>query len=218
MCAAGGERGDGDGALGEGRGAEGGWGLPIDGHRGARHRHLPRESAVRRHRLAVPARVLDPRLARQDRRAHHVASRPAVVPGAVGGLWRGRRLRSRPGAALPRGGDRAGHEAGSERGDALSLRARRVRGDPLLNWVAIAIEYVVFWLILPFLLLHPRVRQGIRLRLGLYRPAPVAQGRPRGWRHGASAGDGLRPGAVGPEAQALRADAPGGLAAVTHSR
>src|SRR5207245_9261862 len=130
--------------------------------------------------------------ARQDRRAHHVASRPAVVPGAVGWFWRGRRLRSRPGAALARGGDRAGHEAGSERGDALSLRARRVRGDPLLTWAAIAIEYVVFWLMLPFLLLHPRVRQGIRLRLGLYPPAQAAQSaqaRPRVWLHGASAGD-----------------------------
>jgi len=92
-----------------------------------------------------------------------------------------------------------------------------VRGDPLLTWAAIAIEYVVFWLILPFLLLHPRVRQGIRLRLGLYRPAPVAEGGPRVWLHGASAGDVLGLVPIVRELKALRPDARMIVSAITDS-
>jgi len=92
-----------------------------------------------------------------------------------------------------------------------------VRGDPLLTWAAIAIEYVVFWLILPFLLLHPRVRQGIRLRLGLYGPAPVAEGRPRVWLHGASAGDVLGLVPIVRELKALRPDARVIVSAITDS-
>ena len=92
-----------------------------------------------------------------------------------------------------------------------------MRGDPLLTWAAIAIEYVVFWLMLPFLLLHPRVRQGIRLRLGLYRPAPVAGGRPRVWLHGASAGDVLGLVPIVRELKALRPDARVIVSAITDS-
>jgi len=92
-----------------------------------------------------------------------------------------------------------------------------VRGDPLLTWAAIAIEYVVFWLMLPFLLLHPRVRQGIRLRLGLYGPAPVAEGRPRVWLHGASAGDVLGLVPIVRELKALRPDARMIVSAITDS-
>jgi len=92
-----------------------------------------------------------------------------------------------------------------------------VRGDPLLTWAAIAIEYVVFWLMLPFLLLHPRVRQGIRLRLGLYGPAPVAEGRPRVWLHGASAGDVLGLVPIVRELKALRPDARVIVSAITDS-
>jgi len=86
-----------------------------------------------------------------------------------------------------------------------------------LTWAAIAIEYVVFWLMLPFLLLHPRVRQGIRLRLGLYGPAPVAEGRPRVWLHGASAGDVLGLVPIVRELKALRPDARVIVSAITDS-
>ena len=92
-----------------------------------------------------------------------------------------------------------------------------MRGDPLLTWAAIAIEYVVFWLMLPFLLLHPRVRQGIRLRLGLYHPAQAAQGRPRVWLHGASAGDVLGLVPIVRELKALRPDARVIVSAITDS-
>ena len=92
-----------------------------------------------------------------------------------------------------------------------------MRGDPLLTWAAIAIEYVVFWLMLPFLLLHPRVRQGIRLRLGLYHPAPAAQGSPRVWLHGASAGDVLGLVPIVRELKALRPDACVIVSAITDS-
>ena len=50
--------------------------------------------------------------------------------------------------------------------------------------LATAAEYVVFWLMLPFLLLHPRVRQGVRRRLGWYEPVTIPAG-PRVWLHGA---------------------------------
>ena len=86
-----------------------------------------------------------------------------------------------------------------------------------MTWAAIAIEYVVFWLMLPFLLLHPRVRQGIRLRLGLYGPAPVAEGRPRVWLHGASAGDVLGLVPIVRELKALRPDARVIVSAITDS-
>jgi 3-deoxy-D-manno-octulosonic-acid transferase len=92
-----------------------------------------------------------------------------------------------------------------------------MRGDPLLTWAAIAIEYLVFWLMLPFLLLHPRVRQGIRLRLGLYRVAPAGQGRPRIWLHGASAGDVLGLVPIVRELKALRPDARVIVSAITDS-
>ena len=86
-----------------------------------------------------------------------------------------------------------------------------------MTWAAIAIEYVVFWLMLPFLLLHPRVRQGIRLRLGLYHPAPAAQGSPRVWLHGASAGDVLGLVPIVRELKALRPDARVIVSAITDS-
>ena len=54
--------------------------------------------------------------------------------------------------------------------------------------LATAVEYLIFWLLLPFLWLHPRVRQGVRRRLGLYEGV-VIPAAPRIWFHGASAGD-----------------------------
>jgi 3-deoxy-D-manno-octulosonic-acid transferase len=73
-----------------------------------------------------------------------------------------------------------------------------------LTWVATAVEYVVFWLLCPFLLLHPRVRQGIRLRLGLYRGVAMPPPGPRVWLHGASAGDVLGLVPIVRELKALR--------------
>ncbi len=51
-------------------------------------------------------------------------------------------------------------------------------------------SYLIVALIWPMLVLHPKIRHGIRERLGLYR-GPIGAGRqgPRIWLHGASAGD-----------------------------
>src|SRR5216683_7676835 len=54
---------------------------------------------------------------------------------------------------------------------------------------AAALEWAIFLVLFPFLLLHPRVRQGIRRRLGLYDGEVVRRPGPRIWLHGASAGD-----------------------------
>ncbi len=71
---------------------------------------------------------------------------------------------------------------------------------------ATLLSYLLFWLALPFLLLHPKVRDGWRARLGLQTPAlpPPAPG-PRLWLHGASAGDVL---ALMPLVRELRARLP----------
>jgi 3-deoxy-D-manno-octulosonic-acid transferase len=75
-----------------------------------------------------------------------------------------------------------------------------------LSWLAVAVEYLIFWLLLPFLLLHPRVRQGIRFRLGLYDGLAVPRGGPRIWLHGASAGDVLGLVPIVRELKTLRPD------------
>jgi len=86
-----------------------------------------------------------------------------------------------------------------------------------LSWVAIAIEYLVFWLLLPFLLLHPRVRQGIRVRFGLYDAVPLNGAGPRIWLHGASAGDVLGLVPIVRELKSLRPDAQVIISAITDS-
>ena len=86
-----------------------------------------------------------------------------------------------------------------------------------MNWAAVAAEYVVFWLILPLLLLHPRVRQGIRVRFGFYDPAPSLRDGPRIWLHGASAGDVLGLVPIVKELKALRPDARIIVSAITDS-
>ena len=86
-----------------------------------------------------------------------------------------------------------------------------------MNWAAVAAEYVVFWLILPLLLLHPRVRQGIRVRFGFYDPALSLRGGPRIWLHGASAGDVLGLVPIVKELKALRPDARIIVSAITDS-
>jgi 3-deoxy-D-manno-octulosonic-acid transferase len=73
-----------------------------------------------------------------------------------------------------------------------------------LTWIATAVEYLFFWLLSPFLLLHPRVRQGIRLRLGLYDGVAMPPRGPRVWLHGASAGDVLGLVPIVRELKALR--------------
>lgn len=52
-------------------------------------------------------------------------------------------------------------------------------------------SYVAFAALLPVLLFHPKLRRGIRQRLGLYEspPPPAPPGVRRVWFHGASAGD-----------------------------
>ncbi|HYV67674.1 MAG TPA: 3-deoxy-D-manno-octulosonic acid transferase, partial [Myxococcales bacterium] len=58
-----------------------------------------------------------------------------------------------------------------------------------MQWLAAALEWAIFLVLSPFLLLHPRVRQGVRRRLGLYDGEVVRRPGPRVWLHGASAGD-----------------------------
>jgi 3-deoxy-D-manno-octulosonic-acid transferase len=86
-----------------------------------------------------------------------------------------------------------------------------------LSWAAIALEYVVFWLLLPFLLLHPRVRQGIRSRLGFYGAISLPSEGPRIWLHGASAGDVLGLVPIVRELKAMRPDARVIVSAITDS-
>ena len=51
-------------------------------------------------------------------------------------------------------------------------------------------SYVALLVLLPVLLFHPKLRHGIKERLGFYRSRETpGSGRPRIWLHGASAGD-----------------------------
>jgi 3-deoxy-D-manno-octulosonic-acid transferase len=70
----------------------------------------------------------------------------------------------------------------------------------------IVFSYVLWVLLLPVLLLHPKTRDGFRQRLGFYRPEDLPSGDgPRLWLHGASAGDLL---ALSPMIDLLRARFP----------
>jgi 3-deoxy-D-manno-octulosonic-acid transferase len=86
-----------------------------------------------------------------------------------------------------------------------------------LSPLATALQYLMFWLLLPFLLLHPRVRQGVRRRFGFYDGDPLPGTGPRIWFHGASAGDVLSLVPVIRELKALRPDARIALSAITDS-
>lgn len=84
--------------------------------------------------------------------------------------------------------------------------------------IAAALAYLAFFALAPFLFLHPRVRQGIRLRLGRYEGLALLPGPgPRVWLHGASAGDilGLVP--IVRELRALRPDVQIVVSAITDS-
>jgi len=86
-----------------------------------------------------------------------------------------------------------------------------------MSFLAAVLEWSVFLLLLPVLLLHPRVRQGIRRRLGLY-DADVFRGPgPRVWLHGASAGDVLGLVPIVRELKKLRPDARVLISAITDS-
>lgn len=79
----------------------------------------------------------------------------------------------------------------------------------LIAWLA---SYLLFGLLLPVLLFHPKLRQGVRARFGLYpagpRPWPPSRGGgPRLWLHGASAGDLLALLPILVELRRLRPDA-----------
>src|SRR6266851_4781092 len=84
---------------------------------------------------------------------------------------------------------------------------------------AAALEWAIFLVLFPFLLLHPRVRQGIRRRLGLYDGELMRRPGPRVWLHGASAGDVLGLVPIVRELKALRPDARAGVRlAMTNGR
>ncbi len=77
-----------------------------------------------------------------------------------------------------------------------------------MRLVRLLFTYLVFWAALPFLLTHPKLRRGVRERLGLHdQELGRRLRRPRIWLHGASAGDilALRP--LAEELEALRPDA-----------
>ena len=75
------------------------------------------------------------------------------------------------------------------------------------------VSYLVVAALLPVLLFHPKLRHGIRERLGLYRGGEdLGHGSPRIWLHGASAGDLL---SLQPMMKELKARAPGCCIVVT---
>src|SRR5436853_3823485 len=83
--------------------------------------------------------------------------------------------------------------------------------------LAAVLEWSIFLLLFPVLLLHPRVRQGIRRRLGFY-DRDLFRGRgPRVWLHGASAGDVLGLVPIVRELKKLRPDARVLISSITDS-
>src|SRR2546428_10231650 len=86
-----------------------------------------------------------------------------------------------------------------------------------MRLLAAALEWAIFLVLFPFLLLHPRVRQGIRRRLGIYDHDLLRTPGPRVWLHGASAGDVLGLVPIVQELKALRPDARVIVSAITDS-
>jgi 3-deoxy-D-manno-octulosonic-acid transferase len=89
--------------------------------------------------------------------------------------------------------------------------------QPVLPLLPAVVAYLVFAVLSPFLLFHPRVRAGLRRRLGLYGADPVAAAGPRVWLHGASAGDVLGLVPIVRELKALRPDARVIVSSITDS-
>ena len=83
--------------------------------------------------------------------------------------------------------------------------------------VSAVLAYLAFVLLSPFLLLHPRVRQGIRRRLGFYDVELLPAEGPRVWIHGASAGDVLGLVPIVRELVALRPEVQIVVSAITDS-
>jgi len=83
--------------------------------------------------------------------------------------------------------------------------------------LAAVLEWAIFLLLFPVLLLHPRVRQGIRRRLGLYQRDLFRGPGPRVWLHGASAGDVLGLVPIVRELKKLRPDTRVLVSAITDS-
>jgi 3-deoxy-D-manno-octulosonic-acid transferase len=100
--------------------------------------------------------------------------------------------------------------------DAPKATLRDDRRGPGVTPLATAVEYLIFWIMLPFLLLHPRVRQGVRRRLGIYPELQIGPG-PRVWLHGASAGDVLGLVPIVRELKILRPDVRVIVSAITDS-
>ena len=76
----------------------------------------------------------------------------------------------------------------------------------LVRALYVLLSYVVFAIALPVLCLHRKTRDGLRQRLGFFRPGELPEGgAPRIWLHGASAGDLL---ALAPMIDRLRARFP----------
>src|SRR5687768_9265588 len=59
-----------------------------------------------------------------------------------------------------------------------------------MRLLRVLVTYLLFWLGLPFILGHPKLRRGVRARLGWHPVGwPELRPGPRLWIHGASAGD-----------------------------
>jgi 3-deoxy-D-manno-octulosonic-acid transferase len=86
-----------------------------------------------------------------------------------------------------------------------------------MRLLAAALEWAIFLVLFPFLLLHPRVRHGIRRRLGIYDHDLLRTPGPRVWLHGASAGDVLGLVPIVRELKALRPDVRVLVSAITDS-
>src|SRR5438445_4171612 len=134
-----------------------------------------------------------------------------------GGRWTSARWKSLPAA---RSSSRPGRDCRRRPNCSSSLECPSVSGSRDTFWMGLrsaVLEWSVFRLLLPVLLLHPRVRQGIRRRLGFY-DRDLFRGRgPRVWLHGASAGDVLGLVPIVRELKKLRPDARVLISSITDS-
>src|SRR5207302_6895401 len=131
--------------------------------------------------------------------------------------WTSARSKSLPAA---RSSWRPGRDCRRRPNCSSSLECPSVSASRDAFWMRIlsaVLEWSVFLLLLPVLLLHPRVRQGIRRRLGWYERDLFRGPGPRVWLHGASAGDVLGLVPIVRELKRLRPDARVLISAITDS-